>query len=305
MRKKVISLFIFIAFIISVYFLWTRTNLIKQYVYFSPCDVPLEYKIGSIDPRFNLSRADLMQDLQAAEAIWENADEKNLFTYSDKAELTVNLVYDERQYLSTQINSSKNQVDQERQSLQPNITEYEEKSREFKTRVDALNAKISYWNSKGGAPPDEYAAIVKEQDSLQQLANQLNQMAAQLNQTTQEVNGEINNLNSTIDTYNTFLLQHPEGGIYSGASNTITLFFNNSKDEVIHTLAHEMGHALGMNHVPDPNAIMYFKVNNSLTPSPDDMKELARVCQKVSIFSVLEMRLKYLWSYFLTSLKYR
>lgn len=305
MRKNLVTILVLLVFTFSFYILWIRTDLLKPYFYFSPCDTPLQYKIGSIDSRFGLSKTELKDDLASSESIWENVDKKNLFQYNDKAHLTVNLIYDERQYLSTQINDSKSKVDQEKSSLAPNITDYEEKSREFKERLDALNSKVSYWNDQGGAPPDEYAAIIKEQESLQQLAVQLNQIAEQLNQTTHDVNNQINNLNSTISTYNDVLSKHPEGGLYSGSDDTITLFFNNSKDEVIHTLAHEMGHALGMDHVSDPKGIMYYKTNDSLTASVDDINALTRACQKINIFTIMKTHAQYLWSYFLTSLKTR
>src|SRR3989338_4405050 len=64
----------------------------------TPCAAPLTYSIGSIDPRFGISKSALAADLKEAAGIWTKAAGKDLLAYQESGgDVTVSLVYDERQ----------------------------------------------------------------------------------------------------------------------------------------------------------------------------------------------------------------
>jgi len=288
--KKLIFLFVLIALLIVGYFNKTVVAAkANQLLFQSPCDTPKTFRIGSIDPRFNISKDELIQDAEEAASAWKNDKGMVLLQYDPNAAMPLNLIYDQRQALNSQINSLNNQVDQQKNTLKPEISDYEQKVAAFKQQSDALNAQIQYWNSKGGAPQDVYNKLTAQQQSLQQQATQLQQMATQLNQSTDQYNQQIQQLNKKVNNYNAVLASTPEEGLYSrdGASEEIDIYITNSQRELIHTLAHEMGHSLGLGHNSNPNSIMYPYTDTAITPSIDDEAALAEVCQKRIVFETM------------------
>src|SRR5437867_13256394 len=62
------------------------------------CHAPVLYRLGHIDAQFGLSDSAVRAALEQAEQLWEKALGRNLFEYSATAQLTINLVFDERQH---------------------------------------------------------------------------------------------------------------------------------------------------------------------------------------------------------------
>ena len=62
-------------------------------------------------------------------------------------------------------------------------------------------------------------------------------------------------------------------------SQRIDIYEYSNRTELVRVLAHELGHALGLGHVEDAEAIMY-KVNQGkrLILTQDDIAELRAVC---------------------------
>ena len=50
--------------------------------------------------------------------------------------------------------------------------------------------------------------------------------------------------------------------------------------KLVRLLAHEMGHAVGIDHVGDPEAVMYkLNMGENLTATATDLAELNKVCR--------------------------
>ncbi len=286
--------FVLVIIIIIAYHTYLIA-IITPYISYSPCDTPLGYHIGSIDSRFNITKNEFASDITEATNIWSKAENKNLFVYSNSQNaITVNFVYDQRQYLNTQITQINNQLHTEQTNIDPKINQYNSESQAFHQQASALNQQIAYWNSKGGAPPDTYNTLIQQQNALQAEANRLNEMASELNQSTGDYNLQIKQLNQTENTYNQVIKARPEEGLWNPKANTITIYFNITHIELVHTLAHEFGHSLGMEHVPDQLAIMYFQTNDRITPTSDDLNQLHTVCKKVTIFELWIEKVNYI-----------
>lgn len=289
--KKLIGL-VFIIVLLAVGYL-NKTALIAEankILYVSPCATPKTFRIGNVDPRFDISKTQLIQDADEAASAWKNSQEMILLQYDPNAAMPINMIYDQRQALNSQINNLNNQVTQQKNSLKPEISDYEQQVAQFKQKSDALNQQIQYWNSKGGAPQNIYNSLNSQQQALQQQATQLQQEANQLNQSTDQYNAQISQLNQKVDTFNTVLSSTPEEGefIQDGTSEQIDIYITNSQRELIHTLAHEMGHSLGLGHNSNPDSIMYPYTNLVTIPSVNDEEALTAVCQKKSIFVIAE-----------------
>src|ERR1700733_12378118 len=118
-----------------------------QLLYVSPCATPKTFRIGSIDPRFDISKEQLIDDAEEAASAWENSQGMILLRYDPNSTMPINMVYDQRQALSSQIDSLNNQVAQQKSSLKPEISDYNQKIAAFKQQSDSLNTQIQYWNS--------------------------------------------------------------------------------------------------------------------------------------------------------------
>ncbi len=260
------------------------TVIASRYVYIYPCARPILYKIGSVDPKFGVKEDQLKQNLKSAENIWEKPFGKNIFDYDPQGALTVNFVYDTRQALKTEIDRQEKSLTSQNQSLDAQIADYERQVTQFKIKNNELNTDINYWNSQGGAPQEEYDKLIARQKQLQQEADSLNQLAKSLNQTAQNYNSGVVKINNTIGTFNQALAIKPEEGLYTSDTNTIDIFFITDTSELIHTLAHELGHARGLDHENNPQAIMYPQSSVVTSAASGDIQAVESICSRRSFW---------------------
>lgn len=251
---------------------------VKSFSY-SECNTPVPYKLGTVDPKFALSQKAATTDIQSAADLWDKTYGKPLFINSSTAILTINFVYDERSALNSQIGQQQNQLDKKNTTLQQQINSYQADSAAFEKKLAGFNAQVTQVNRSGGASPEQYNSLMAQQSALNQEGNSLNARAKQLNLSAHDYNSNVQNLNQNINQFNQAIVQKPEEGLYNGGDNTITIYFANNKQELIHTLAHELGHALGMLHNDDPLAIMYPYTTSLLSVTAQDKQLLDYVCR--------------------------
>ena len=171
-----------------------RPVLVKEFdklAYQSVCDKPIRYAIGETDPRFNLNRDQFLTDAKQAAAVWNKAYGGDLFVYDPGATLKINLVFDERQQLSNQINQLEGKLTNQKNNLSPEIARYEQDVESFKKQLQDLNNQVEYWNGLGGAPANVYDELIKRRQALEQEAEKLNRRAKELNQSAVNYNLQI------------------------------------------------------------------------------------------------------------------
>lgn len=276
-----ILLFLFLLILVINLSFRINPNLIASIndLIHPPCSQPINYKVGVIDPKFNILRQDFLQDISLAAQVWENVEGKDLFQYNPDSKLTINLVYDERQSLISKVNNLEDKLAAEKNKLIPNEQKYQEMVVDFNKRLANLNTQIKYWNEKGGAPENEYNQLRKEQNNLKQEADSLNEMAKQLNKSADNYNNEVGMLNQTANDLNDAIGNKPEEGLFDPNLNKIDIYLNVNKNELIHTLAHELGHSLGLQHVADQRSIMYAFTSKNIAPTPFDIQALRKICR--------------------------
>jgi len=271
-----------------------------------PCQTTITYSIGDIDSRFNLSKSQVLEYVQKAEKIWEDPAGRNLFKNSTDGDLKISLIYDDRQKAADVLKTLGIKLNNDQATFNALKAKHEQllaAYRRDKARIDALvfaynvNGKsyqddAAYWNSRGGAPKNEYDALEKRRLALSDELAAINNARAAfnasidvLNSTTAALNHLINSLNLQVDKYNAVGASNGEEyseGIYSSDARGTKIDIYQFKDpeELIQLLAHELGHALGLEHLQNPKAIMYYlNEGASETITVDDLSALKSVCK--------------------------
>ena len=272
----------------------------SKLVYQYPCEAPITYKLGTIDEDFKVTEAKFLIDTQTAAELWNKAYGKEVFKYDPQNpnSVSVNLVYDERQGLNTKIGKLEGAVGSSEEKLKTEIAGYEKRASEFEKRLSEFNSSVKKWNGEGGAPPEEFEKLKSEQEYLEKEANYLNETASRLNISTNKHNQQVGQLNQTIENFNDVLKYKPEEGIFDPMQNRIDIYFSSNQKELVHTLAHELGHARGIGHLEDEKSIMFPYSSETLIITKGDVDALSAVCKRKSMLEIVQDRIQLLITYF-------
>jgi predicted RND superfamily exporter protein len=285
MKALKIIIFTILVITVTVFVVPQFKSKAIKILSFSECDTPMSYKLGSLDPKFGLSQTTTVTDIQNAADIWGKTYGKPLFINSITAALTINFVFDKRSALNTRIDQLQNQVNQKNATLEQQINSYKADVAAFEQKLSSFNAQVAQINKSGGAAPDVYNNLIAQQNELHAEGDSLNTRASQFNLATHDYNSQVQSLNQNINQFNQALTQNPEEGFFNPNNKTITIYFAGNYKELVHTLAHEFGHALGMEHTDAPQSIMYPNATSFLSVTSEDKHQLDYVCREQSLLS--------------------
>jgi hypothetical protein len=267
------------------------------------CPVPINYRLGIIDDSFSITQAEAKQYIEQAAQVWEDVADQDLFIYNDDADFTINFVFDERQETANAQTADRERLDgiaaqndQFRTQIADLQTTYQDRNVQFETtkinydeRLESYNDAVRQANDRGGATPAAFAVLEEERVELEGESNQLrvasnalNSLASQLNELSSEGNRLIETYNQEVRGYNDLYGEAHEftQGDYRGGEINIYKF--SDQFELVSVLAHEFGHALGIDHVEEPGALMYYLLDDELdqipTLSESDIAAYQREC---------------------------
>lgn len=274
--------------------------------YIKPCSKPLGYYVADFDPRFKISEQEFLAAVAEAEAIWEESSGQDLFVHDEESgALKINLVYDYRQETSDHLQSLGYKIEKT-QSSYDNLKAYHDRIyadyvakkstletmvSQFETRKAEYERQVNYWNQQGGAPKKEADKLNSEREALSRLASQIKQLQNTVNSLVGEINNLVPVLNNlayelhlNVNNYNKVGEERGsqfEEGVYrkDSSEESITVYEFTSREELVRLMAHELGHALGLEHVENEASIMYrLNKNQGHELTEADLSELNRIC---------------------------
>ncbi len=239
---------------------------------------PLKYRIAFIDPRFQITKEQFIEVSQQAAEIWQKETGKTYFIYDSQAQLSINLIYDDHQMIKDEQQKNLDALLQKqeawrikneeivlnKQQVAQLSSDLNKKKVSLKVEFEQYQQDVIRFNQR----EHQYAHA----DNLKERQKQLEQKSEYIKSETNDLNFKIQTLNIKIKELNQeqsdlaalktqFKLEQKTNiqpfhkGLFS--QNQIQIYGYASLNDLRLTLAHELGHALGLKHTTDPKSLMY------------------------------------------------
>ncbi len=247
--------------------------------------LPIGWRIGEIDPRFGLTEDEVRSAVERAVGLWEGTAARDLFVHDPVRGIPINLEYDhrqerrvERQRAMADLDGLLERLEDAKARLRSAEQDVESRLASLRQRQDALNEatqrhnqRVREWNFRGGAPPDVVQDINEERRRLERQQSTLRLEESSMRALQQQADRYVEEHNALVEEYNLLVNRYneqfgegwqEEAGRYESMGGrsgfrSITVFVVENLDHLALVLAHELGHALGIDHVEhDPSALM-------------------------------------------------
>ena len=214
-----------------------------------PCVTPIRYGVVAYDPRFGISQAEFVSDVEEAASVWNAALGRAVFVESKNPVLAVYMQYGDFELAASTASSTAADIDQAKQRMTAAANTYA-----------ALQAQVAAAQARG----QDATALKKE----------MNNALASYYALKAQVDADVATASAL-----------PQGDIQEGRyvadeqGIRIYIYGFQKKVELKRALIHEFGHALGLNHVPNPDSIMYpSNASGNLALTHEDLAEMVRAC---------------------------
>lgn len=283
----------------SAYILYLR--ILELY----PCARPIEYSIGEIDPRFGMTKERFSGAIRDAVELWSRPIEKELFVEVPTGGLVISAVYDYRQEAETKMKNLGVKVDEGKQSFDELQAKYDGMRIQYEKDLESLRVlndrydreKKAYQedldtSKERGLSPADVTRLEGKRQTVNAFVDDINVRRDKLKQQIDDMNAIFTVLsrlgsetNRAIDEYNNAgdqLHEEYEAALFTreDSQEHIEIFTFEDDEELEHLLAHELGHALGLQHVADTGAIMYrLNQHTNATLNATDIGALKAQCR--------------------------
>lgn len=268
----------------------------------SACQAPIKFRIGAIDPRFGITRADFQRDVEEAGKLWEGAAGRKLFAYDEKGPLEISLVYDSRQEATQKLIAVRasiveklEQIDAIKSKLAPLQARFRDLDQSYSAQaaayrqvLDDHNRTVTQFNQTGGVSEGEYQqlwsenlGLRKQGEALEAQKQELNRLTADMNELVRTHNALLARASAEAEALSASSDAKFEEGRYvrMGGDQKIEIYQYHSEAGLKVVLSHELGHALGIKHNTNPSAIMSALIHTEqLALTADDMNGLGAAC---------------------------
>ncbi len=256
---------------------------------FNPCLEPLRWRVGPVDPGFDISREEVRRTVEAAAAVWESATGRRFFEHDATDGWPVELVYDRRQATADEDRDRRRRLDmldveierrqrthrRRRREYRRARADHERRMAEIGEAIRSHNETVERWNARGGAPASVLRRLRERAAEIERRRARADRLADSLEARRRRLESEAERIQQAIAEFDALAREHqraPSGRVRSGSfeetvitrggrrsrtDRKVTIYQFDGRGELLRVLAHELGHALGLAHVAEPGAIMH------------------------------------------------
>jgi len=282
----------------------------------TPCEQPLGWHIGQLDPHFDITAEQLESEVRQAAALWNDAAGRTVLTRDEQNGFPVNLIHDHRHQRAMEVTRLQEQVQrleaelerrqhnleadrtrqhQRREAYQRELARYQADLRRHNQAVEAANrnrpdadtvARIRQQANKLEQRQQELAhqqqELQRHQQALQQHIDTYNDLVERFNARSRELAGASRLASADSGEYRADITRDHRGNMVS-IQREIDVYFFFDRQDLRWTLTHELGHALGIGHVEHPDAVMNAAYladseDTSLALHAEDIRALRELC---------------------------
>ncbi|MEX0780405.1 MAG: matrixin family metalloprotease [Balneolales bacterium] len=244
-----------------------------------PCDTPLLYEIGDIDIRFGIHQSDVAMAMEQVEQLWNTALDKELIKSSRDGDVMITLSFaneaNKVAELSKTIAAKEKQIAENNRVHEQLLKQHEDRANAHEELlaqrnkvVREYNANIQKWSSSS-AGPEEKRKETKISSKIDSLESRVHQELAAADALFRQIGASAERLNEKTDKYNSLIARYEDllnddriinkGDFYG---ERIHVYQFDDQDDLVMVLAHEIGHALGLDHVPNDKSVMHAYIHD-------------------------------------------
>lgn len=273
-----------------------------------PCGEPLTYRFDEIDSRFAIDEQQLSEIMSEVEDLWATALNRDVLEYDPNGKVAIRLIYSEEQRrtedeqsFAKQIDAKQERIKTQRQEFQRLADSYKKREKDFKEELSEYNQLAESYNElaekwEGQKVSDgQMSKLNRMERQIKKLKPEINRKQENLeflrkrtNRSSDELNQLIDEQNKLIDTYNKRFggsMQFDQGQfVKRGNNESIRIYQFSDHSQLKVVLAHEAGHAMGLQHVKNPESIMYQMMGEQnifdLELTSEDISAINKRCGK-------------------------